>query len=406
MNDRRRLTQTVQANSLQLVDAPRPPQSSKLPLLCPECHTEVQGTGDRCLCPGCGACWPSVGGVPDFFHAEDYAAFDAELLAQIERCISEHPMLGSWDLELIGRHAASNSEVLEFRRRTQPDVPTLMLKHRRRRLSREASGNHARHEFQLLNEIWQRSDAAFRNTLPRPIALLPEIGAAVFQRVPGIPLSQFLKQHANTVTGPLHLPSLSATAASIGNWLHCLHSLNLAAATRHDGYWFLSALEYWLRKALRVGLEPWAAGEVWRAAARSAMTLDSLCPRSGTHGDFIPQNIFVRPADVAVIDFASYRNPNPIYEDLGLFVAYARLIATRWIYSHPALDEIVLAFLESYGSELNPHLLNLYVLKSTAMIFADQFSPQSFHPKDAVKRQRIQKHLLHQALIVSQMEAR
>jgi len=402
MNESQTSHPTVLANDLQLVDPPRPPHSSKLLLLCPECHKEVKGSGDRYVCPGCGACWPSVGGVPNFFHAEDYAAFDAELLARIERCISEHPMLRSWDLELIGQHAASNSEVLEFRRRTQPDIPTLMLKHRMRRLSREASGNHARDEFQLLHDIWERSDAAFRNTLPRPIALLPEIGAAVFQSVPGIPLSQFLKQHANAVTGPLHLPLLSATAASIGNWLHRLHSLNLAARTRHDGYGFLSALEYWLRKALRVGLEPWVAGEVWRAAAQSAMTLDSLCPQSGTHGDFIPQNIFVGPAGVAVIDFGSYRKSNPIYEDLGLFVAYARLIVTRWIYNHPALDEVVQAFLESYGSELNPHLLNLYVLKSTTMIFADQFSPQSFHPKDAAKRQRIQKHLLHQVLIVLQ----
>ncbi|HXW90657.1 MAG TPA: phosphotransferase [Terriglobales bacterium] len=389
------------ANSLELVDAPRPPQASKPLLLCPECHQEVQGTGDRYVCPGCGACWPSVGGVPDFFHAENYAS---ERITRIERCISEHPILGSWDLKLIGRYAASNSEVLEFRGRNL-DLPTLMVKHRMGQLSQESSWNHAREEFQFVHETWVASDAPFRDTLPRPIALLPEIGAVVFQRVPGIPFSKFLKQHANPVTGSLHLRLVRATATRIGNWLHRLHNLNLAAPTRHNPYSFLSDLKYWLRKALPAGLEPRLAADVWRAAAQNAMTLDSPCPHSAVHGDFIPQNIFVHPAGVAVIDFGSYRKSNPIYEDLGMFVAYARLIANRWIYSRHALEEMVLAFLESYGDQLNPRLLNLYILKSTTMIFVDQFSPKRIPAKDAAaKRQRIQKRLLDQALIVSRME--
>jgi aminoglycoside phosphotransferase (APT) family kinase protein len=120
------------------------------------------------------------------------------------------------------------------------------------------------------------------------------------------------------------------------------------------------------------------------------------------HGDFIPQNIFVNPGGVAVIDFADSRKREVVYEDLGYSVAFWRLLAGRWVYSRSLLTAMATAFLDGYGDSLNPELLNLYVTKAIVIIFATQFVPQYPSRKDARRLHRIEADLVKQTQVVAE----
>ena len=344
------------ANSL-IPEAGAEPESETpgtMPFTCLECGSDLKVIGEQCTCSGCGASWPFVAGVPRFFATEERFSSGLSISQQIERCLSAHPVLGSWNLELVGRHFARNSEVLEYKRRDQPQAPTLMIKHRIPALSREASEKHVTQEFEIIQDLRSRADASFQATIPKPVALLPEVGAAVYERVPGIPLTTILKVNANCLTGPIHHEKMCRIAGWAGKWLHTLHELNRSRSAPYDAKDYLAKLAYWLQRAIKAGLDRKTASTVWDAAARSATRVNgAIVCYSGTHGDFIPQNIFVNPGGVAVIDFADSRKCEAVYEDLAFFVAFCNLIATRWVYSRSLLTAMGTAFLDGYGDSVD-----------------------------------------------------
>ena len=364
------------------------------PFACPECGCEISLTAEYCACSGCGELFPVKDGIPQVFDRPEPDTLCPLTLHEIERALAQHPDLRGWRLQLVGRHTARASEILEFKRTSQVCMPRLMLKHRTRSLSRQASAEHVRQEFRSLQELWYRSDAAFRATLPRPVALLPEIGAALFERVPGISLTNVLKLQANSVTGPLRRNEICRIAADIGRWLRKLHALNYSSPVPQATTAYLANLAYWLRKAKDQGLDRATAAAVWDAAARSAFEArDQRVLCTGAHGDFIPQNILVQRNAVAVIDFESFRRPAPIYEDLGFFVAHCHLMTHRWLYSASVANDMAAAFLEAYGENLRADLLDLYVLKAMATMFADQYAPRSLAWKYAERLRRIKSGL-------------
>jgi aminoglycoside phosphotransferase (APT) family kinase protein len=341
---------------------------------CLNCGCQLELNAERCRCGNCGASWPCVGGIPRLFGAELHDRPMVSIRTLVERCLMKHSLLGAWDLEFLGTHGASSSEVLEYGHRNQPQARTLMIKHRRGVMSREESEQEVGHEFRVVEDLWARG-AAFQGTIPRPVALLPETGAAIYERVPGSPMTAVLKRHANRLTGLLKRKQMCSIANASGKWLRSLHQLNAGPAIPHDSLTYLAKLAYWLGKGVSAGLRMKMASSVWDAACSSAERAKGQMIRlAGVHGDFIPQNIFVHGGSVAVIDFASFRNSDVVYEDLGFFVAACRLMASRSVYSRSVMTGMERAFLDGYGESLNEDLLDLYVLKATAMFFADQFT--------------------------------
>jgi Phosphotransferase enzyme family len=365
-----------------------------VPFTCVKCGSELKLTAEQCTCCACRASWPCLGGIPRFFEPEAHDLSGLSIRRQIERCLSKHPLLGAWDLEFVGTHCAKASEVLEYRRRKQPQAQRLMIKHRTVVISKEESESEVSREFRIVEDLWTHAGEAFQATIPRPVALLPEAGAAVYERVPGTPMTTVLKRYGNRLTGPFERKRMSRIANWSGKWLRSFHELNAGPSIPHDAQSYLAKLAHWLGKDLTAGLDVKAASSIWDAACSSAERARGQVNRyAGVHGDFIPQNIFVQASGVAVIDFASFRKLDVVYEDLAFFVAACRLMASRSVYSRPVAIGMAHAFLEGYGDSLNADLFDLYTLKATAMILADQFTPSRPSAAEAKKVRRIRTQL-------------
>ena len=369
---------------------------------CAECGSEAQVIADRCMCNDCGESWPMATSVPHRAASELGASSRPLALDEVQRCLTQHPVLGGLNLQFAGRYASRTSEVLEYKRRVQGKSPTFMLKYKKPPLSRAVSEEQATREFENVQELWRLSGDRMRRTLPRPLALLPEIGAAVFERVPGLPLSNFLRIHGNRLTGRLRRSAIQRIGWEAGRWLRELHAKSDPHLVLYDAQPHLAKLAYWLCRALQGGLDRTVAIEVWSSATIAANRNRSVpIPYSQVHGDFIPQNIIVQHDRIGVIDFGSYRGPEAVYEDLGLFLANCHLIATNWVYSPVMADDLQAAFLDGYGDGLNRDWLYLYVMKSMAMIFADQCVPRRTGRQHVRKLERIQSRLLEEARDVS-----
>jgi aminoglycoside phosphotransferase (APT) family kinase protein len=313
---------------------------------------------------------------------------------QIEQLIRDHSLLSKWRLEFACRHSASCSDVLEFRRRDDPVAPRLMIKHRNRWMTREESNETVVREFHIVERIWNLADTAFRKTMPRPVTLLPEVGAAVFEAVQGTPMTVLLKREANRLAGPFCRGRMCRMARRCGEWLRAFHALTAGPGVEYDSARYLSKLSYWLEKSQRRGLERMTTTSLWQAANQVCEKSGCLAvTTAGIHGDFVPQNIFVSRDKISVIDFASVTEPEPIYEDIGLFVAYLQLLAGGTPYSRGTIQAMTCAFLLGYGADDRSVLLDLYVLKGIVMIFADQFASGSALGEESGKIRRIKAQL-------------
>jgi hypothetical protein len=329
---------------------------------------------------------------------EDAAYARGPSLAEVLQCLAQHPSLGPLDLEIAGRYGSRTSEVLECKQRDGRNSPTLMLKYKKPPVSRVDSREQTKREYENLQEMWSRSGERMRRTLPRPVALLPEIGAAVFERVPGMPLSDFLKLHGNRLVGRFRRGAIRRMAWDAGQWLRALHASSNPQIILDDAKPHLAKLAYWLCRALQGGLDRTSAIEVWSSATIAANRVRGIpISYSHVHGDFMPQNIIVQHDNIGVIDFGSYRGPEAVYEDLGLFLANCHLIATNWAYSSVLTGDLEASFLDGYGGGLDPNWLFLYVMKSMAMIFADQCVPWRTGRRHAQKLRRIESRLVTEA---------
>jgi Ser/Thr protein kinase RdoA (MazF antagonist) len=313
---------------------------------------------------------------------------------QIGQLVAKHPLLAAWNMKFVCDHPASSSDVLEYRRGDQPQAPPLMIKHRNRQMNREEGRQQVTAEFSVLQRIWNSADGALRKTIPHPIALLPEAGAEVFEAVRGTPLTTLLRREANRLAGPFCTRRMCRVAGQCGDWLRSFHGLTARPMVEHNPAGYLAKLSYWLEMSERRGLEEGTAKSLWEAAIRACSNCGTPpVGVAGVHGDFIPQNIFVLGDRISVIDFASFKEQELVYEDLGLFVAYLRLLASERVYSRQTILAMARAFLEAYGVHEPASLLNLYVLKAMVMIFADQFASGGARPEESGKVSRIKAQL-------------
>lgn len=319
---------------------------------------------------------------------------DAQVREDVELLASKHALLGRWTLQFVTRHSANSSQVLEYRRLDQPDAPRLMVKHRNRRMSREESARKIASEFQTLKDLWNRASVPVRTSIPRPLALFPEAGAEVLEAVTGTQMTVVLRRDANRLAGWFCKGRLCRMARRSGEWLLRFHQLIPGPVVKFEPARYLANLSHWLKRSQSAGLEESIADVLWETASRASEELRGAgIPTATIHGDFIPQNIFVSRDRVSVIDFASVRRGEPIYEDLGLFAAYLRLLASARVYSRHVIMSMIPAFVGGYGEGVNARFMRLYVLKATAMIFADQFAAGDTYPAGCEKISRIKAEL-------------
>ncbi len=313
---------------------------------------------------------------------------------EIERLFAADPVLRDWKLEFVCRHPARSSEVFEYRRQAQPEARHIIVKHRKHQMSREESSAFLAGEFRTLEAIWNRADSGFRETIQRPVTLLPEAGAAVFEAVRGRPMTQLLRQWANCVTGPFCRKRMCRIARQTGTWLRRFHAVTAGPLIKHDPAAYAAKLSCRLGKSQAAGLGEETATRVWEVASKANGNMRKEMTRvAQVHGDFIPQNILVSGNHVSVIDFEAHNEMEDIHQDLGFFVAYLRVLAGSRAYSGRALAVMRAAFLEGYGEDPGRCLLDLYVLKAVTMMFADQFSARGRNPVDSEKAQHLRAQL-------------
>jgi hypothetical protein len=172
-------------------------------------------------------------------------------------------------------------------------------------------------------------------TVPRPLALLPELGMVVYLPAPGTPL--------DTLLDAAEAPAALRLA---GAWLGHLHAARLPLG-RH----FLLATELMNASTwgtLVAAAVPEVAGHVTDLCLRLRDRSKEVALEEATpiHKDFHPGHVIVN-GSVAVVDFDETRLGDPAF-DVAHFCAYLHLVALRrGLAARQA--ELEGAFLEAYA---------------------------------------------------------
>lgn len=314
------------------------------------------------------------------------------LLAAIERRLREHPLLGAYDLEFVRTHEAPYSEVFEYRHRSQPGKPPILVKRRIGYDSTEAAAQMAAREFSALERLQQRSGSALEGTVPPPLALFPEFGALVTEKLPGKDLREILWRQGNRLTGPFRQKRLCRIARLVGEWLGRFHESTRGGLRRHDSGLFMAEVKTWMDQC--PGLESAAAQEIWALSLRVSQPAEGHAARTAAkHGDFIPVNILVDGDHIAVLDFEDFRDSEAVYEDVGMFRAYLAFMKESARYSPRTMEAMALHFMEGYRDLEQQDLVNLYTVRAALNIAACQFQ-QGAVSANSEKLRRQQKQLL------------
>jgi hypothetical protein len=112
--------------------------------------------------------------------------------------------------------------------------------------------------------------------------------------------------------------------------------------------------------------------DVREAGFRLSRALRSrTIPAAASHGDFIPQNILVNQSKLGVIDFASYSDCAPVYQDVAHFVGYLLLLGAKPIYAGKPLRVLASTFLAAYPFPLDSALLRIFLIKALLRLISD-----------------------------------
>lgn len=322
--------------------------------------------------------------------------------AEVERQLRQHPLLGTWDLERVRQYRIRYSEVLEYRRKSAPQAPLILVKHRLGIVPAERTQEHFEKEFRGLEAIWQRAGRKLEGTVPRPVAFLPDALAIVLEKLPGRNLERQMKIKANRVTGVLWAGKLRAIGLRFGVWLRLFHESTAQAPGIHDSKAYLAKISHWVDRCRASGLDESLARAVLEAAGRASdRVAGQPVPRAAFHGDLIPLNILVHHGHVAIVDFGGYRECEPTYEDLGFVLAYLGMMAQFGFYSPRAITAMTGGILTGYRPVESATLLNLYTLRGLLDIVACQFRAWRGVARKETRLQGMQKYLaaeLHRLL--------
>jgi hypothetical protein len=318
--------------------------------------------------------------------------------AVVERLLKEHPLLRAWDLELVRKYRIKLSEVLEFQCQSDPEKPLILVKHRLGIVPAERTQENLEKEFRGLKALWNRTASSLDGTMPKPLAYLPEALAIAFEKLPGRSLEKIMKLEGNRLTGPFRLSTFRTLAPRIGQWLHRFHSATFQPPDTHDSSVYLAKVSKWINLCRENGLNAAIAQDVLDGARRASERVEGQqVLTAALHGDLIPINVLVDKGQVAVVDFGGYREREPIYEDLGMFLAYLRLMADSGFYSRMVIKVMEQGFLEGYAGLLSSDLLMLYILKATLDILACQFRAASGSPMRSRKFLRLERYLTNES---------
>jgi hypothetical protein len=185
-------------------------------------------------------------------------------------------------------------------------------------------------------QLWEAFAGCHRQTtVPRPVALLPELGMVVYVPARGAPLDTMLDA-----------PEAPAALRLAGVWLGHLHGAALPLGRR-----FILATELLNASAwgtLVAAAVPEVAGSATDLCLRLRDRSQEVALEEATpiHKDFHPGHVIVN-GSVAVVDFDETRLGDPAF-DVAHFCAYLHLVALRrGLAARQA--ELERAFLEGYA---------------------------------------------------------
>jgi Phosphotransferase enzyme family len=295
------------------------------------------------------------------------------------------------DLQFVGTYHTKNSEVFEYTRRGSPDGRPVLVKWKRRCVPTETSAAAAIREFSALETVWKRSGWALDGSIPRPIALLPELGAFVTEKLPGESLRGILRREGNLLVGPFRRKRLGQIGWLTGKWARKFHDATLGKPQAHDSQQFLTKVRSWVEQCSDGGMEAPATEEIWELSAKLSQKMEgAFAAAAASHGDFNPGNILVEGDQIAVVDFEDFRDCDVVYEDLGMMNAYLGLLKLSFDYCGPAIAEMM-RFLEGYGNRENRELLPLYTVRAALNIMAFQLrNPEG--GRMSARKLRLQQH--------------
>jgi aminoglycoside phosphotransferase (APT) family kinase protein len=189
---------------------------------------------------------------------------------------------------------------------------------------------------ETMRQLWEAFAGCDQpTTVPRPVALVPELDMVVYVPAPGDPLDTLLDA-----------PEAPAALRLAGAWLSHLHSAPLPLGRR-----FILATEL-LNASAWGTLVAAAAPEVASTATglclrlRDRSTAVALEEATAIHKDFHPGHVIVN-GSVAVVDFDETRLGDPAF-DVAHFCAYLHLVALRrGLAARQA--ELEHAFIEGYA---------------------------------------------------------
>jgi thiamine kinase-like enzyme len=173
--------------------------------------------------------------------------------------------------------------------------------------------------------LWQRGfSRQHRLNVPQPAGYWDRLHLRLRERASGKLLKDFINYADADWTAPMH---------RVGAWLAKLHNSGIEVERRFSIENEIRQLEGWLTDLMNCDY-PWIAHEKERLAELMAemisrtneITLDRACI---THGDFHPENIFVRGSSITVIDFEQSGIGEPA-SDLGYLLGEIDVQADRY----------------------------------------------------------------------------
>jgi Phosphotransferase enzyme family len=318
--------------------------------------------------------------------------------AEVEQRIKRDPLLHGADLVLVRKYRVKYSEVLEYQHRLDTGKPSVLVKHRHGIVSPEKTLESLEREYRGLEAVWRRAGSLLNGRVPKPLAYLPEVLAIVFEKLPGKNLETLMKWEGNWAIGSFRLPKFRMLASEIGKWLRCYHNATVQPLDVYDPSVYLRGVLKSVNRCLEGGMDPQFAQELLDCTTRASdRARGKEIQTAASHGDLIPINVLVHHGKVAVVDFGGYREREPIYEDLGMFLAYLGLIGDSRFYSRRLTEEMARAFLAGYASPLSSEFSNLYTWKAALDIVACQFSPTKGSFVRSAKLRRLQAYLSKQS---------
>jgi Ser/Thr protein kinase RdoA (MazF antagonist) len=209
-----------------------------------------------------------------------------------------------------------------------------------KRYADAAKGNRA---FQTMELLWRAGfDADSPFNIPRPVRWLPDANLLVQEMARGVLLPEHLGRDDGVA--PMEFAA---------RWLAELHRLGPLApdVPTYDAD-ARSITTFVAQLAGRYQSLAAHLGEVAGAILEKVETCDASS-FTMVHGDFHPENIFVRPNGATVIDFDVFCRSDPA-RDLGHFIAQTRAMAYFSTGSLDASNAALRTFLDAYHRALPP----------------------------------------------------